>query len=406
MAYPGTHQQTLNLVKHKISKIIPYFMYKPFKEIYGFKNVLYYWISYAFKKGRAYPPKTMGLWVTWKCNCRCLMCPFYNPYTNHSELFKKLKEKKELTTQEIIKLIDDAHKLGVRRFSISGGEPFLRKDIIKIIEHIKKKGDYCSVFSNGILLNKELSKKLILSKVDCINLSLDGPKEIHNKIRHHNQAFQKLMENVEIIEDTKKAMNSTYPLLQFNVTISALNQEHLSEIMDIANPFGINVYYGYMYYTKDWMVEKTKKMIGMKIDQMSDQDLPDLLKGVKVDTLLKEFKKIKKKEKKYKSHAIFTHSNKKKEVYKQFYDATYAYATKCFTPWLSFIVDSFGEVYPCRLYASMGNIKDKKLSDIWNGKKYMEFRRKLKKVGLFPICAKCCNLNKKWWSYLPRIRRG
>jgi radical SAM protein with 4Fe4S-binding SPASM domain len=61
------------------------------------------------------------------------------------------------------------------------------------------------------------------------------------------------------------------------------------------------------------------------------------------------------------------------------------------------VVSPYGEVFPCvplsMVNAVMGNIKDNSLQSIWNGSKYIDFRRKLKNSKLLPICSKCCTVN-------------
>jgi len=81
---------------------------------------------------KTYNIKSLHLEITGRCNLRCIYC--YNSKFNTEE---KIRE--EMNTEDIKRLIDEASKMGCNKFTFSGGEPFLRKDIFEIIEYCKGK---------------------------------------------------------------------------------------------------------------------------------------------------------------------------------------------------------------------------------------------------------------------------
>ena len=106
--------------------------------------------------------------ITKRCNAKCIYCDCWRTFS------------KELTTKQVFRIIDDLSKHGTSRISITGGEPLLRSDIGDIINYIKKKNIFVSINSNGILIPREIKK---IRKVNLIQLSFDGPKEVHNILR-------------------------------------------------------------------------------------------------------------------------------------------------------------------------------------------------------------------------------
>jgi len=61
----------------------------------------------------------------------------------------------------------------------------------------------------------------------------------------------------------------------------------------------------------------------------------------------------------------------------------------CYAPWSTFGVSAYGDVGLC--FSNMvGNVREKRLKDIWNGKKMQAFRKKLFKNRIFPGCLGCC----------------
>ena len=67
--------------------------------------------------------------------------------------------KKDLTTTEVKKILTKIKKLGIKRFVLSGGEPFLRQDIIQLIKHGRKKGLEILVNTNGSIITEEQIKQ-------------------------------------------------------------------------------------------------------------------------------------------------------------------------------------------------------------------------------------------------------
>ena len=67
---------------------------------------------------------------------------------------------------------------------------------------------------------------------------------------------------------------------------------------------------------------------------------------------------------------------------------------KCLAPWRNVAINPRGEVMisPLCFAGSLGNIKTDSFSRLWNGTAFRQFRRKLKKVGMYPACSRCCML--------------
>lgn len=164
--------------------------------------------------------KTRILWeITPRCNMKCKHCLFFN--NNCKDL------KKELTTEEVFKIIDNVCKdTSVKAIWISGGEPLLRNDIVEICKYIKSKNIKPSLSSNGILLNKQLINDLYNAGVEYIHLSLDGSNAAtHNKLRGVDNAFEELMRVLDLLKDSKIHKGASF----------MVTEESISEIEDILN---------------------------------------------------------------------------------------------------------------------------------------------------------------------------
>lgn len=148
--------------------------------------------------------KVITLQVTQQCNLRCTYC------TYSGDDFNRAHSHKEMDISIAKKGIDFLIKHSKNTASINvgfyGGEPLLRFDFIKkCIEYAKEKGEGKEVTfnmtTNAILLNEEMIEFFADNNVD-LTISLDGPKEIHNKNRKFSNGygtFDKVIEKLEMV---------------------------------------------------------------------------------------------------------------------------------------------------------------------------------------------------------------
>lgn len=86
--------------------------------------------------------------VTQQCPNKCIYC----------SSLSDMEKTEALSFETICKVVDDAKTLGAKSVSLSGGEPFLREDIIEIVNYIHKRGMEvrlysCGVYNDGLVFN-------------------------------------------------------------------------------------------------------------------------------------------------------------------------------------------------------------------------------------------------------------
>ena len=107
--------------------------------------------------------------VTDRCDLRCVYCM--------KEKMQFLPKKEVLTLEEIERLCENFIDLGIKKIRLTGGEPLVRKDIIKLIEKLNYKKNTTNLkeitlTTNGTLL-KKYAKQLKDNGIERINVSLD-----------------------------------------------------------------------------------------------------------------------------------------------------------------------------------------------------------------------------------------
>ena len=110
----------------------------------------------------------LRLSVTDRCNLRCIYCM-------PKEGIKLIDRRELLTFEEIIRVVKILSELGVKKIRITGGEPLLRENILRLIDEINKIDgiEDISLTTNGALLNRYLDK-LYRVGIQRINVSLDS----------------------------------------------------------------------------------------------------------------------------------------------------------------------------------------------------------------------------------------
>ena len=132
-------------------------------------------------------PINLTVGLTYRCNSRCKTCNVW-----------RMKSENELSTEEFDEVF---RKLGEAYwFTMSGGEPFLRDDLVKICQsaHDNCKPGIINIPTNGLLFNvipkrvEEILEVCPKSKI-IVNLSLDGVGEQHDEIRGVRGNFERAM---------------------------------------------------------------------------------------------------------------------------------------------------------------------------------------------------------------------
>ncbi|WP_153391711.1 GTP 3',8-cyclase MoaA [Chryseobacterium vaccae] len=135
----------------------------------------------------------LRLAVVDRCNLRCTYCMPENGLT-------WIKQKDLMTDEEMLRICSVFTKLGVDKIRITGGEPFVRKNCISLIEKISNlKGlNNLSLTTNG-LLTEQYIPQLKAAGIQSVNLSLDTlDKERFFRITRRN-SFDKVMKTLEAL---------------------------------------------------------------------------------------------------------------------------------------------------------------------------------------------------------------
>ena len=200
--------------------------------------------------------QTQPLWllaeITYRCPLHCAFC--YNPtdYADHT--------KNELNTDEWIKVLQDARKMGALQLGISGGEPLLRDDIEDVVTEANHLGYYSNLITSGVGLTEKRIDAFKAGGLDHIQLSMhDITEEISNFVTD-TKTFKLKQKVAAMIKDRG------YPMV-LNVVIHRYNIGHIKEILEMAEKLGADYvelantqYYGWSLINRNQLMP-TKEQI-------------------------------------------------------------------------------------------------------------------------------------------------
>lgn len=335
-----------------------------------FKNLLF--------KSRIYP-KYIRLELTHKCNLRCAMCPalLRTPDTG----------KRELELKEIKMIIDELSGYRDKPYiSLSGGEPFLRPDIFDILRYLERGGMKYKVLTNATVLVPASLERLKSITPDIFQVSLDGPEEIHDKIRGYPGAFAKTMASVSYIKE------NTGLRVLFMCVINSINARHLKETVETAEGLGVDLCFSHLSFIgrERFASQKTimKERFGCELD---DSRLNDINTLHRLDTgeLCGQISGIQ--GKKRKINIYFTQELSAEQISTYYSDTNDpVFSDACYYPWYGAKIDPYGEVSVCKdSYLGVGNIRGSSLAELYNNSRANKFRGYLRK-SLLPLCLRCC----------------
>ncbi len=159
------------------------------------------------------------LWeITNTCNYHCSYCMF-------SSESKTIED--ELNTKEVMKTIKELKEHHFTHIKFTGGEPFVRKDMIQILQYASQLGFDMDVSTNASLLTNEMAQELSKMKIPMVHVSLDGSDaSTHEEVRGKN-TFEKTVRGIRNLTN-----NGVYT--RIGTVIYKGNEDTLEEVVKLA----------------------------------------------------------------------------------------------------------------------------------------------------------------------------
>ena len=159
-------------------------------------------------------PLFCGHKLTYKCNLRCKICPFWQRPNEDTSLEQE---------KTILRQIYDS---GACSVAFEGGEPLLRKDLAEILAFSRSLPLHTSLITNGTLLESRIDE--IAQYINgALYVSLDGMEKTHDTIRGVNGCFRKAVTGIMACREKGS--------VTINTTIMAENIHEIEDLVKLAN---------------------------------------------------------------------------------------------------------------------------------------------------------------------------
>ncbi|HVP26906.1 MAG TPA: radical SAM protein [Candidatus Bathyarchaeia archaeon] len=309
--------------------------------------------------------------VTYRCNSRCSMCNTWKRYIENPKLAET-----ELDTSEIHRIFNSFGKLVW--MSLTGGEPFLRKDLANIVQfardccHIKMLNITTNGFNSKLVEDQAQAIAEIKIPLTFINVSLDGPAGIHDHARGTKGAYDKAIKTLKILH--RLSVEYSNLSVGFEYTATPFNAGHLKLLVNelkhaeldwLIDDLTVTMYHaGNLYRTADSTPKQPNNTL-LKLQTL--EDINDALSLTHTKSPLALIRRT------YLKHA-------------RNYISEGAVPLQCVALRNSLFLDPYGNVYPCViLEQKIDNLRDYQydIHRLLKSKSAQELRQ------IIDTCRKC-----------------
>ena len=175
--------------------------------------------------------------ITRLCNLKCTHCYLPAGFVDTNEFPSGYYRDTELTQSQCFRVIDEIAEINPNILLIlTGGEPLLRPDILKISDYAARTGFLVVMGTNGVLLNDETVQRMSDHGVAGAGISLDAVDPVnHDKFRGMDGAWEGTMNGV-------KALKRAHLDFLVQTSVTRWNYDEIPQIVDFAYELGAKVF--------------------------------------------------------------------------------------------------------------------------------------------------------------------
>ena len=311
--------------------------------------------------------------TTRRCNLRCIHCAV----SEENNLGNYPWEDMPIEVfQKLLPLLRTYKPM----VQLSGhGETFLHPNFMEMLEEVARAGCPVSFQTNGTLLNPRNIERIVRAGVHSLVISIDAASpELFDKIRRLAR-FDKIIENIRLINETKKRLGTDKPQLGFEFSAMRQNIHELPAVVALAGDLGVanlqvtelielNLTRGqslvYDPAMTDWAAKAEAEAQKRGINLILPPNIPGRqVAGASNETRLVDPSS----------------------------PATYKGLRKtCREPWEKIFVYFDGTVRPCCMIPERyGDLSVQSFEDVWSGPKHQALRAALLSDEPFDVCVRC-----------------
>lgn len=338
----------------------------------------------------------LTLYANTVCNAHCPMCDVAQ---KPGEGFAKPLHKapKNLPLPLLEKILND-EIISNRRIAIlfAMTEPLLSPEFTEMIKMCKERGHWVKAITNGSLLAQKA--KQIAPYLDCLQISLDGPQELHDKIRGKD-FFSKAITGIKTLREERDSIR-----IEINFTIFNWNYFLIFDFVKLLDSLGIRIdllKIQLQDFISQPMVDKQISQYPAIKQEVSSFSVDIDINAIDIPKLYKQLELVWDYSPKNIGTIAFKPLIKTKTGLMKYFNSAgeaIAGSDMCTNPNMAIAINTAGNVYwhtRCFSDYILGNVNNQSLRSIFYGKKALYFRNKFKESNYcMPSCTRCCGVMK------------
>ena len=176
-------------------------------------------------KNKGFPLRVM-FELTYRCNFFCRHC--YVPLS-----YRERSKEQELKTKDIFSILEQLRVIGCFYLGFTGGEPFIREDIMHILWYAKKLGFEIIIYTNGSLIDEKIAKELANLKPNKVDITIPAmSKDAFESISGVSGSRDKVFDTVELLY--RNGVN-----LGFKTCVLKENESEIEQIQNFSHSLGV-----------------------------------------------------------------------------------------------------------------------------------------------------------------------
>jgi MoaA/NifB/PqqE/SkfB family radical SAM enzyme len=300
-----------------------------------------------------------------RCNCRCVMCDIW-----------KTAEHREFTLTQLESQMDAIERLQVRWVVFTGGEPLMHSNLFALADVLRARGIRVTILSTGLLF--ERFAREITEHIDDVIVSLDGPPEIHDRIRRVSGGFERISEGIRAIHAHRQEFQ-----IGARCTVQKANHGALVDTVCAAQRMGLSsisflgadVSSIAFNRVEEWNAPRQAE-VALAFDEIValEHEIGKLMDDSFVIDRPQHLQRI---VRHFRAHLGL-------EPFE---------SPRCNAPWVSAVMGIDGSLRPCFFHPPVGSIASHSLEQALNAPRAREFRDSLD-IASNPTCQRCvCSLH-------------
>ncbi len=333
-------------------------------------------------------PQSISLTITNHCNLRCRMCGQWSEEGYVRGDPGRLG--REMGLGDWKRLVDELAAHGITGLLLRGGEPFMFPGIVELLEHIRGKGIFISVDTNGTLLDRYAEDIVRLGGMH-LTVSVDGPEEVHDAVRGVRGTFQRLKQGLARIAELEAAGGNKISR-SICFTISQYNYRSLGAMPDVARSLGLGsiAIVPYYYFPEQLGREYERELQVLGCSAFSWVGFHHEDSGV-------DFEEFRRQYRRYQATLGEVYDYPYLKLSEDEYRAWFADPRTPVGPHQNCTnIEKLIDVQPdgsanfCVDFAdyAIGSVKDASIEELWNGEHAERFRR-LRRGKPLAVCYRC-----------------